>query len=83
MLYAAAFAKNTSTEAPPATQSTSDTSATIPKWKSSYRIFVTNETTGDLSILDGRTFQGLKPAPEFDRCILEAGVLTGPFNEAP
>ncbi|MBS1790942.1 MAG: beta-propeller fold lactonase family protein [Acidobacteria bacterium] len=31
--------------------------AKIPEWKSGYRVFVTNETTGDLSIIDGTTLE--------------------------
>ena len=31
--------------------------APIPEWKSGYRVFVTNETSGDLSIIDGTTLE--------------------------
>src|SRR5262245_39748357 len=63
VLLTAACAKNPSTEAPPASPSTINKSAAIPEWKSGYRIFVTNETTGDLSILDGATHEVLGTVP--------------------
>jgi YVTN family beta-propeller protein len=35
----------------------------VPEWKSGYRIFVTNETSGDLSIIDGATFEVMATIP--------------------
>lgn len=37
--------------------------AKIPEWKSGYRIFVTNETSGDLSIIDGATLEVIGTVP--------------------
>jgi YVTN family beta-propeller protein len=53
MLFAAGCAK-----AP-----TTTTSTIVPEWKSGYRIFVTNETSGDLSIIDGATFEVMATIP--------------------
>ncbi|MFN0108461.1 MAG: beta-propeller fold lactonase family protein [Blastocatellia bacterium] len=39
------------------------TAAKIPEWKSGYRIFVTNETSGDLSIIDGTTLEVIGTVP--------------------
>ena len=37
--------------------------APIPEWKSGYRVFVTNETSGDLSIIDGTTHEVIANIP--------------------
>ena len=37
--------------------------APIPEWKSGYRVFVTNETTGDLSIIDGTSHEVIATIP--------------------
>ncbi|MGH9800132.1 MAG: beta-propeller fold lactonase family protein, partial [Blastocatellia bacterium] len=63
-----AFAAGCSNEVPqPATKeaasSSAATPAKIPEWKSGYRIFVTNETSGDLSIIDGATLEVVGTVP--------------------
>lgn len=35
----------------------------IPEWKSGYRVFVTNEKSGDLSIIDGSTLEVIATIP--------------------
>ncbi len=35
----------------------------IPEWKSGYRVFVTNERSGDLSIIDGSTLEVIATIP--------------------
>lgn len=52
-LFAAGCAK-----APTVTKTT-----TVPEWKSGYRVFVTNETSGDLSIIDGSTLEVIATIP--------------------
>ncbi|MEK7833139.1 MAG: beta-propeller fold lactonase family protein, partial [Acidobacteriota bacterium] len=49
----------------PAKEAAKDSAAPakIPEWKSGYRIFVTNETTGDLSIIDGATLEVIGTVP--------------------
>ncbi len=42
---------------------TAATSGTVPEWKSGYRVFVTNETSGDLSIIDGATLEVIGTVP--------------------
>src|SRR5438874_13410123 len=37
--------------------------ATLPEWKSGYRVFVTNETSGDLSIIDAATLEVIATVP--------------------
>jgi YVTN family beta-propeller protein len=63
LAFVAACATKPSDESPSAASNTSKTPAAIPEWKSGYRIFVTNETTGDLSILDGGTFEVIGTVP--------------------
>lgn len=52
---------------PPATTETKPAAtpkmASVPEWKSGYRVFVTNETTGDLSIIDGSTLEVIATIP--------------------
>ncbi|MEP7341717.1 MAG: beta-propeller fold lactonase family protein, partial [Acidobacteriota bacterium] len=42
---------------------TTTKTTTAPEWKSGYRIFVTNETSGDLSVIDGATFEVIATIP--------------------
>jgi YVTN family beta-propeller protein len=49
-------ATETATKAPASTSSATSPAA-IPEWKAGYRVFVTNETSGDLSIIDGTTHE--------------------------
>ncbi len=62
-LGAAGCAKTPSSEAPATKATASKAAAAIPEWKSGYRVFVTNETSGDLSILDGSTFEVIATVP--------------------
>lgn len=39
------------------------TNKPLPEWKSGFRVFVTNETSGDLSIIDGMTLEVLAHVP--------------------
>lgn len=59
----AACAKKSLDKSPTTASAASKAPTTIPEWKSGYRVFVTNETTGDLSILDGNTFEVLGTVP--------------------
>ncbi|MFN7929636.1 MAG: beta-propeller fold lactonase family protein [Blastocatellia bacterium] len=56
---------NNTTSTPPTAANTtaSKAPAAIPEWKSGARIFITNETSGDLSILDGTTFEVIGTVP--------------------
>ena len=38
-------------------------SGKVPEWKSGFRVFVTNETSGDLSIIDGATLEVIGTVP--------------------
>lgn len=62
-LCAAGCSKTTSTNTPTTNAPASKASTAIPEWKSGYRVFVTNETSGDLSILDGTTFDVIATIP--------------------
>src|SRR5438552_1696406 len=35
----------------------------LPEWKSGYRVYVTNESSGDLSIIDGSTLEVIATVP--------------------
>lgn len=48
---------------PAAPPTTSSPTPAIPEWKSGYRVFVTNEASGDLSIIDGATLEVLATVP--------------------
>lgn len=63
LALAVGCAKKPAEESPSAASIASKSTATIPEWKSGYRVFVTNETTGDLSILDGGTFEVIGTVP--------------------
>lgn len=62
-LCAAGCTKTPSTAAPAGTATASKKPVTVPEWKAGYRIFVTNERSGDLSILDGSTFEVIATVP--------------------
>lgn len=49
---------NPSQNAPSVTQST-----LLPEWKSGYRVYVTNESSGDLSVIDGSTLEVIANVP--------------------
>jgi len=59
-LFAAGCSKapSTSSTGPSTTQSTP-----LPELKSGYRVYVTNETSGDLSVIDGSTLEVLSTVP--------------------
>ncbi|MBS1812148.1 MAG: beta-propeller fold lactonase family protein [Acidobacteria bacterium] len=63
IVLATACTKTQTTNPPPAQTAASTAPAAIPEWKSGYRVFVTNETSGDLSILDGTTFDVIATIP--------------------
>lgn len=48
---------------PAAPTTTPSPSPSIPEWKSGYRVFVTNEASGDLSVIDGATLEVLATVP--------------------
>lgn len=49
---------------PTTTTTPSTTSPTpLPPWTSGYRVYVTNETSGDLSVIDGKTFDVIATIP--------------------
>jgi len=52
-MFIAACAKSPSTSSP----------TPIPVWKSGYRVYVTNEISGDLSIIDGSTLEVIATVP--------------------
>lgn len=48
----------------PASQQTAVTSPTpLPEWTSGYRVYVTNEASGDLSVIDGATLEVIATVP--------------------
>lgn len=47
----------------PATAPSSASNKPLPKWESGFRVFVTNEVSGDLSIIDGTTLEVLANVP--------------------
>ncbi len=57
-LFAAACSKGSSSKAPATTQFTP-----LPEWKSGYRVYVTNESSGDLSVIDGSTLEVIATVP--------------------
>ena len=50
----------------------------LPEWKSGYRVFVTNEATGDLSIIDGTTLEVIATVPLGKR---PRGIHASPDNK--
>lgn len=59
-LFAAACTKAPS---PAPKESAATKPAPIPEWKSGYRVFVTNETSGDLTVIDGSTLEAIATIP--------------------
>lgn len=57
-LQAAACSQETKSTQPIQTSATP-----LPEWRSGYRIYVTNETSGDLSVIDGATNEVLATVP--------------------
>ncbi len=57
-LFAAGCSNAPSSKAPVATQPTP-----LPEWKSGYRVYVTNESSGDLSVIDGSTLEVIATVP--------------------
>jgi YVTN family beta-propeller protein len=57
-LFATGCSKDSSSNAPATTQSTPQ-----PEWKSGYRLYVTNESSGDLSVIDGATLEVIATVP--------------------
>ena len=57
-LFAAACSK-----APDSKGSTNTQPTPLAEWKSGYRVFVTNESSGDLSIIDGSTLEVIATIP--------------------
>jgi YVTN family beta-propeller protein len=74
-LCAAGCAETPSSETPPTDAAASKNPVSVPEWKSGYRIFVTNERSGDLSILDGSTFEVIATIPLGKR---PRGIHAGP-----
>ena len=58
VLFVAACSKDTSSNAPSATPA-----AAVPEWTSGYRVYVTNETSGDLSVIDGSMLEVIATVP--------------------
>lgn len=61
-LAAAGCSKGPSSKAPATTQSSVQPTP-LPELKSGYRIYVTNESSGDLSIIDGATLEVISTVP--------------------
>ena len=61
-LFAAGCSKGSSTNGPAITQSSVQPKS-LPEWKSGYRVYVTNESSGDLSVIDGTTLEVIATIP--------------------
>ena len=62
-LVAAGCSKESPATKDTAKSSTPAPTGKIPEWTSGYRVFVTNETSGDLSIIDGTTLEVIGTVP--------------------
>ncbi len=62
-LLALACAPKNPTESAASPASNNAAAKPIPEWKSGYRVFVTNEATGDLSVIDGATLEVIATVP--------------------
>ncbi len=58
VLFAASCSNNSASKAPASTQPTP-----LPEWKSGYRVYVTNEASGDLSVIDGAALEVIATVP--------------------
>lgn len=61
VLFAAGCSKAPSS-APPKDSGVTKPAA-VTEWKSGYRVFVTNETSGDLTVIDGSTLEAIATVP--------------------
>ncbi|MFN0085055.1 MAG: beta-propeller fold lactonase family protein [Blastocatellia bacterium] len=61
-LLAAGCSKDSS-KAPASTPVAKEAAAALPPWTSGYRVYVTNESTGELSVIDGATLEVIATVP--------------------
>ena len=73
-----ACAPNSTTESSSSPAPKTAAARPLPEWKSGYRVYVTNETTGDLSIIDGTTLAVLATIPLGKR---PRGIHASPDNK--
>jgi len=62
-LFARGCSKGSSSLDPALKSPATTQSAPLQEWKSGYRVYVTNETSGDLSVIDGSTLEVIATVP--------------------